>query len=302
MRLKDLETFQHVAAAGNLHRAARQAGITQSAVSKIVQRLEQRFEHTLLARAGRGVELTEAGRILHETAQSVCLALSELDARMLALRSAQHNILRVGTVPALLEAVLLPALTSLIQSNSDARFEATVQLSNALIPAVQEGHIDLALCFTPDQPPDDVAAINLGSHAHKIVVRESHPLVGNPTDERALAESDWLLPASGVTVRKVLEDFFSSKGYPPLRVVVVTDASSAWFTGILRSTNLVTLMTDQMLRSEHAKGLTSLPFPHIHLSNSLCLIHRRNAYLPPALMKLRTAMATQLAALDFAKK
>ena len=298
MRLEDLEAFLHVAATGNLHRAAHQAGITQSAVSKIVQRLEQRFEQPLLTRVGRGVELTAAGKMLHESAQSICQVLDELDSRLQVLRSEQHNLLRVGTVPALLEVALLPALSRLIKTNRGARFEATVQLSNALIPAVQDGSIDLALCFTSDRLPDDVAAISLGSHAHKIVVREGHALAGHPIDEQALAAADWLLPASGVAVRKALEDFFSRKGYPPLRVVVVTDASSAWFAGILQSTDLVTLMTDQMLGSVHGKGLVALPFPGLPLSSSLSLIHRRNAYLHPELMKLRKAIAAQFGSLQ----
>src|SRR5690606_25670902 len=124
-----------------------------------------------------------------------------------------------------------------------------------------------------------VVTLSLGKHAHRVVARHGHPLAHRPVHTSDLAKADWLLPASGVSVRKQLEDYFINNGFDSLNVVVVVDASAAWFTSMLKSTNLVTLMTDQMIRSGHADGLVVVDFPPISLSNSVTLIHRKNAYL-----------------------
>lgn len=80
MTLEDLKIFVSACEAGNLSALARQLGRTQSSVSQHIARLEGELGVTLLERRARGVEPTEAGRILRE------LSLEGLDAIELGLR------------------------------------------------------------------------------------------------------------------------------------------------------------------------------------------------------------------------
>ena len=80
MTLEDLKIFVSACEAGSLSALARQLGRTQSSVSQHISRLESELGVALLERQARGVEPTEAGRILRE------LALEGLDAIELGLR------------------------------------------------------------------------------------------------------------------------------------------------------------------------------------------------------------------------
>src|SRR5215813_3460194 len=71
MRIEDLRVFAVLAETRSLHRAAQKTGLTQSAVTKILQRLEAEFEIQLVDRSGRGIELTSAGRVLLERVADV---------------------------------------------------------------------------------------------------------------------------------------------------------------------------------------------------------------------------------------
>lgn len=71
MLLKDLYYMTQIAGCGSLARAARQLGITQSALSHAVSRLEREFSVPLLARQTGGVTLTPAGQAMVAEAQTI---------------------------------------------------------------------------------------------------------------------------------------------------------------------------------------------------------------------------------------
>jgi DNA-binding transcriptional LysR family regulator len=97
MTLEDLKVFVSACEAGSLSAVARQLDRTQSSVSQHIARLEAELGVALLERQARGVEPTEAGRILRE------LALEGLDAielglrRIRALKSGDSGTLTITT-------------------------------------------------------------------------------------------------------------------------------------------------------------------------------------------------------------
>src|SRR5229473_749441 len=85
MTLEQLRTFVAVAERQHVTQAARALNLAQSAVSHAITALEARHDTKLFDRVGRGIELTEAGRIFLAEARAVLaraeaaeLALSEL--------------------------------------------------------------------------------------------------------------------------------------------------------------------------------------------------------------------------------
>ena len=64
MDLKQIESFVRVAEMGSFTRAAAVLGVAQPLLSRNVRQLEVELRQTFLLRNGRGVTLTEAGRVL----------------------------------------------------------------------------------------------------------------------------------------------------------------------------------------------------------------------------------------------
>lgn len=75
MNVSDIQVFGKVAATGSFSDAAAQLGITRSAVSKAVSRLEKQLGVTLLNRSPRSTSLTEAGRVFFEHSMAIDDAL-----------------------------------------------------------------------------------------------------------------------------------------------------------------------------------------------------------------------------------
>ena len=71
MDLKQLESFVRVAELGSFTRAGIALGVQQPLLSRHVRQLEVELRQNLLDRNGRGVTLTEAGRVLLEHAKGI---------------------------------------------------------------------------------------------------------------------------------------------------------------------------------------------------------------------------------------
>lgn len=95
-----LRYFWAVAKDGNLTRAARRLRVSQSALSTQIKQLEEQLGQALFVREGRGLELTEAGRIALAYAEGIFAAGGELLATLKDGRRREH-VLRVGAVATL---------------------------------------------------------------------------------------------------------------------------------------------------------------------------------------------------------
>ena len=121
--MADLTAFLAVAEERSFTRAAARLGMSQSALSQIVRRLEERLGLRLLTRTTRSVAPTEAGERLLET---LAPALSDVDARIAALSALSERpagVIRITSVEHAAETVLWPALRTFLRTYPDIKVE-----------------------------------------------------------------------------------------------------------------------------------------------------------------------------------
>ncbi len=100
LNLHHLRLFRAVATDGTLTGAARRLNLSQSALSTQLKALEASLGHDLFERVGRGLVLTEAGRIALDHAQAIFQAADELSAT-LGGTGRGRRALRVGALATL---------------------------------------------------------------------------------------------------------------------------------------------------------------------------------------------------------
>lgn len=96
-----LRYFWMVAQEGHLSRAADQLNLSQSALSTQIKKLEERLGHALFDRRGRGLELTEAGRLALDYADAIFNAGDEMLGALGASDNTARRALRVGSLATL---------------------------------------------------------------------------------------------------------------------------------------------------------------------------------------------------------
>jgi len=156
-QLAALAVFARVVEAGTFSAAARQFGITKSAVSKQVQRLERDFGAQLLHRTTRKLSLTEQGRIVYEHAEQIVQLSNAARDALARLAERPSGVLRMTTSVTYGKHVLAPLLAEFFALFPDIRLALT--LVDRYVDLADEGY-DLAIRLT-EQPPDHLVARRL---------------------------------------------------------------------------------------------------------------------------------------------
>ncbi len=209
LNLQDLALFSAVVQHGSFTGAARALNLTQPAVSKRIQSLEEQLGTPLIVRLPRKIELTEAGRVLHERCQHI---LREVENTTLAIRNLDAHvggILRLATSHHI-GIHYLPGLVREIRSRyPDIRLDLHFMTSEQSADALLSGEVDLALCTLPDQFDPPLAGHLVWEEKLVFVAGEHHPLHQNSRlTLRHLIEHANILPSEDTyTFRRVAECF-----------------------------------------------------------------------------------------------
>jgi len=140
-----LPAFEAAARHLSFTKAAGELSVTQSAVSRQIQALEDSLGAKLFERRTRALLLTEAGQRYYQVVQAL---LGELDAATQKLRgAAAARTVTVTTTPGFASLWLIPRLNGYLQANPgvDVRISASYELAN-----LEREGIDLAIRFARD--------------------------------------------------------------------------------------------------------------------------------------------------------
>lgn len=199
--LNDLAVFTRVAEEGSFTRAAERLGMSQSAVSKCVSRLEERLKTRLLQRTTRKLNLTESGELLYRRVNGALEEIAQGEAEVSHMQGEPAGRLRVTcplaygmlhVVPAVAEFLARwPKLTveldmsdrrvDLLEEGVDLAIRVGALAPSSLV-ARKLAEYPLVLCASPaylarhgrPQAPHDLAAHNCILYTLRDTPREWH--------------------------------------------------------------------------------------------------------------------------------
>jgi DNA-binding transcriptional LysR family regulator len=145
--IAELKTFLAVVKYGTFGRAASQVGLTQSAVSAQIQRLEQELGFFLFERTGRSALLNDAGRQTIITANELLAVYARMGSRPNAAGSA--GILRIGSIASAQTTILVGAIERFRAQLPGWQVKVIPGVSLNLLAELDTGELDAALIIKP---------------------------------------------------------------------------------------------------------------------------------------------------------
>ncbi|MBR0218943.1 MAG: LysR family transcriptional regulator [Clostridia bacterium] len=220
MEIRQLRMFREVVDAGSISEAARRMNLSQPPLSYHMKMLEQELGVTLFHRGKKNIELTGAGRLLYERAETM-LSLESAVSREVSEEGTKKT-LRIGVTPTT-SPFLIPALARLRQMESNLCFEVSDNTSFILLEMLEKGLLDCTLLRSPIQMD--------GLDAH-VLRKEPFIAVGNVSGfsvDREIAIPE--LAAFPLIIYRRYEAFlhnaFHSRGVLPSIRAVCDDARTA---------------------------------------------------------------------------
>ena len=265
-----LRVLVAIARHGSVTAAARALNYAQPSISHHIARLEAETGAQLLERAGRGVRLTEAGRMLAERAEEIIGRLDAAEAELAAHVGLREGRVRLAAFPSAL-GTLVPAAAARLEAETPG---LDLQLTEAEPPEalrmLRAGYVDVALVFqhyqqdTDAQPPSPAeegtrGRLILDEPVHLVTRtdgREADGPDGAP-DLTAYAESRWI--AGCERCRSYLVRQCEAAGFTP-KIAFTTDDYVA-VQALVAAGLGVTTLPGLCLRAARHPGLHTVPLP-----------------------------------------
>ena len=150
-----LDSFVVAAETLNFSEAAARRNTVQSAISAQIRKLEEQLGQRLIDRGrGQAMSLTAEGRAFLAYAQRILNLSDEAMAMMQAPK--EQRIIRLGTNVTLAMSVVARALKGFAPENPNVKIEILCDRSDALLPKLEAGEVDLALMMDQGKRADRV--------------------------------------------------------------------------------------------------------------------------------------------------
>ena len=282
MELRDIEYFSVVAKHGHLGRAAEALGLSQSALSKSLRRLEQEMQAKLVKRTPKGVELTEEGSTLLSHAHSLRASLDDVVREVTDVRRGLAGHLRIGAGAGFFFHLLAAACNALIRDAPNVALRFREIGYGDAIQSLRSGEVDIAVRVIRDSPEHDLAQEHLYDDRYVVIASVNHRLAGKKVVTLAdLAQERWILSAPTSAISRQLHGVFEKHGLPRPRVTVETDSPALRLPVVASSDVLGYTWASVARQAAPHLRFAELDVKELALTFRVGVSYRKDAYLSP---------------------
>ena len=272
MKTEDIKAFIAVVQRQSVSHAAEVLHITQPAITRRIQNLEQALGVALLDRHTKPPRPTPMGRRVFEQCRAV---MRELDAlkKLAGSDAAPAGDVRLGMTQVIGDYVLVDALKQLAERFPDVKARLSTHWSSKLIASVAAGELDAATVLMPSTFafPDHLIAHNLLALEMVAVGRRADFTEARYT-LRDLHTHGWILNPEGCGFRSRLQRALASQGLP--MTVNLDTFGTELQLGLVASGVGIGLAPRSLLKaSRHHDQLVALEVSDFKLDVNLWLVH-----------------------------
>jgi DNA-binding transcriptional LysR family regulator len=287
MDLRDLRYFETIAELQHLGRASARLHRTQPALTSSVRRLEQDCGATLFERSGRGIRLTEAGRVLLKWAQRMRFDVEDARRELGAIGKGLAGHVRIGIVPTATQFLLPSVARQLLQEAPDATLSTVVGLIDVLKPQLRAGDIDMMVATEAPEEDGYVSKV-LAEDAIVVAANAKHELLKGKPSMKDLTQYRWALQPPGAPTRDWLDHAFDRKRLQRPRVQIEA-TMLVMLPALIAQTGLLSFISRHHIEGQGRPGragLMEVPIKDAVMHRRLVVTYRSNSYRSPLAMRV----------------
>lgn len=265
---------------GNIKKAAEAQHITQSALTRSIQKLERDLGAKLLERQSRGVVPTPIGKRLCEHAKRIINVADAAVSDITDLVSGSGSPLRLGICPTLLSNSVLAGLMRVYEAHTPHELYVVEAFHNTLIHLLRLGELDLVLTSLPDgkvMPGMTVQELCSLTIERSIFARSGHELFSKPSIcQSDIQNARWVFSNQAYYIRG-MESYFDHREIPRPKVHLKTDSLTVLRHAIVSQSHIA-LLSSRLVARHFSKGsVRALPGTSQTIQVSHALVSSRDA-------------------------
>lgn len=273
LEILQLEHFLAVARAKNFTQAASELNLSQSSLSRSIQKLENQLGQSLFERRPREVVLTSVGEILYGKAQKI-LNLAEDTVSTLAEES-ENGQIRLGAIPTIAPYFLPGFLREFSQHHPNLTIHVQEDTSENLTKRCQSGELDLAILALP-LFVRDLEMVELFEEELLLVVPSGHELASRDAHEitpEALEGIPFIALTEAHCLSESIRSFCRQKEIRPVSIERLSQLVTVQ--ELVALGHGISLIPESARRLDQSSGRVYRSFAGTKPTRTVCLIWNR---------------------------
>jgi DNA-binding transcriptional LysR family regulator len=255
MDTRKLKHFIALCEHGTFHRAAEAVHLSQSALSRSIQALEQELGATLFDRVGHRSHLTAFGQSLARRAKRLLFEENELQRELALVRAGEFGEIVLGTSPTPSSLLLRPCLVEQARLRPQLRINIVMGRTRELLEALRAEKLDVVVVDAYDIGSADGLEIEqLATLPGDFLCRRGHPLLALPrVDFAAVRRHPIACSAVSEALARQLVETFGPEAHPDRLITYRCDSYEIQRQVVLQS-DTVLMSVLAILRDEIEAG------------------------------------------------
>jgi len=260
INFRHLRYLEVIGETGSLLAAAKVLNVAQPSLSVGISRMEDVVGQQLVIRGRHGAQLTEAGLVMVRHAKGLNNVLKNALSEIRTSATGVNGPLIIGGTPLATANIIPEILSKLVNDFGPLQCRVVEAMEAELLASLASHKIELAISsmVIPNVKAtlsDDIASVPLFKATTSAVVRRGHLLAERGSlSLRDLEYELWVLPPHGSVIRNLIDAIFLVAGVPTPRNLIEA-APFGVLKEIVKRSDGVTILSDQIVRSELAEGL-----------------------------------------------
>lgn len=297
IRLRHLHTFVAVAQQGTLGRAAETLNLSQPALSKTLNELEQLTGTRLFERGRLGAQLTLDGEQFLTHAVKVLDALNSAGQALNRKEGLNNDIVRIGALPTAALGILPTVIGQFHKQQKDITLQVATMNNTMLLAGLKSGEIDIGIGRMSD--PELMSGLHyelLFLESLKLVVRPGHPLLQETVTLSRVMEWPVVVSPKGTVPRQNAEALLQSQGCK-MPAGCIETLSASLSRQLTVDFDYVWFVPSGAVKDDLRRGvLTALPIATQGAGEPIGILTRVDATLTPGTQTLLSAIRKSMPA------
>ena len=297
IRLRHLHTFVAVAQQGTLGRAAETLNLSQPALSKTLNELEQLTGTRLFERGRLGAQLTLVGEQFLTHAVKVLDALNSAGQALNRKEGLNNDIVRIGALPTAALGILPTVIGQFHKQQKDITRQVATMNNTMLLAGLKSGEIDIGIGRMSD--PELMSGLHyelLFLESLKLVVRPGHPLLQETVTLSRVMEWPVVVSPKGTVPRQNAEALLQSQGCK-MPAGCIETLSASLSRQLTVDFDYVWFVPSGAVKDDLRRGvLTALPIATQGAGEPIGILTRVDATLTPGTQTLLSAIRKSMPA------
>ncbi|PAD68463.1 LysR family transcriptional regulator [Bacillus sp. 7586-K] len=215
MELRQLTYFLEVVKHKSVTKAAESLHISQPALSKMIKRLEEELDMTLIIRSNKTSELTDGGVIVMEYAQKILSQIEELSTTLNDLTSLKRGSIRIGLPPIIGSLYFPSVMAEFHRVYPNISITITEYGGAKVVKSVEEGEFELGVAVLPvDEEEFNIYPIV--EDEMKLLIHNEHPLASRETIQLSeLMDEEFIFYHEDFALHDIMWERCIQEGFEP---------------------------------------------------------------------------------------